>query len=253
MTQIRRIMAVGSVALTCWAGAALGNDGDVARRMIERHGDALRPSDLGSADEIDLVGRLVVKVEPSVRERLRTAPRGSEERRTAVRTIGRAFLDTDGHLLAGPDESWQERLIDTGDPTSAIRYDRYVHGIRTEHALLTLVIDNQTGEIRRVYATKFESSPALVEAVAAPHLTEEQVGEIIKPDLGPKPYVNPATYRNQATSEGGARLGTFEKVVVAEPPYVVWIVDTRHSLYRVDALTGAVLKKEPQPRGFNPE
>lgn len=249
MWQTLAIPVIGGMILTHLALTACGAVDEITQRVVQRHGDALRPGDLGSAEVVDLVGRLPVKVDPSVVERLRTAPRGSDARADAVRQIGRAFLDGDGDLLVGPHEEFREHTVDTTDPTGAVVYDRYVRDLRVEGGSLTLVVDNQTGEIRGVLMAKFDCSPALLAAVAAPHLTEAQVGEIIKPHLGPKPYYNWELRRMQSTTDGGATLGRFTKTVVADPPYVVWVVQTGGARYRVDARTGAILGKElPPPR-----
>lgn len=186
-------------------------------------------------------------------------PRGTEAARSAfhsatdptaklqqVDAIARALLTDEGDVL-GIDPHEELRRV-SGDATSSLltvsgAYERYLGGLRLDNSRVVVVV-NVDGDIRHVGMLLIHISDALRAAVSARHLSEADIAAVAKKNGGPTPYYCPALRRMSATDrDGTCTLGTFEKIAVAAPPYVLWSVRTGALISRINAFTGDVIER----------
>ena len=161
------------------------------------------------------------------------------------RKLARAFLEEESELLGITHmEEIRERNINTfqrddGRSITKVRYGRYIHDLELEYMYIQITVGKIDG-ITAVTAKLVPAPPELYEAVQRPTLTEEEIWKIVEDDFG-------VTSRELITGEGSM----ISQVAIPTPPYAVWRVnyvgrknEYGNWVYRLDAFTGEILKKD---------
>lgn len=175
------------------------------------------------------------------------AAMGKSKKEDRVKTIARAFVEEEVALLGIKDMAELKELGLRVDEKGNVRlrYGRQIGNLSVDGVNLRIVIGPDE-KISKVEADVVPSIPEMYQTVDNKTLTRGDISKIIKGDL--------------KSTKGGstviARASNMSKVVIPEPPYVVWKVraggeeevngkktDSGDWDYTIDALTGAIIEK----------
>jgi hypothetical protein len=158
-----------------------------------------------------------------------------------ARAIAQAFFRDEASFLGitAIDEIREVRINtikgDRGQVTS-VHYRRYINNVELENMHIRITVGTEE-TITNMSANLVAPPLELYEAVRKKTLTENEIRQIIKQDLG-------------ATKDlTGMKISEIKKVAIPSPPYIVWTanagVKSDHGMwgYRIDAFTGEIIKK----------
>jgi hypothetical protein len=166
------------------------------------------------------------------------------DKHARARAIAKTFMDDEPALLGitDPREIKEEKIYTFkgfgGDYTN-ISYKRFINGIELLgcHIAITIGPDEN---ISGIQANLVPVSSTIYEATKKKTRSEEEIRSIVEADFK----------ANNINSAGKTIM--FEKLVMHEPPYVIWRVMSKYS-YTLNAFTGEILTKRRTLKTPKPE